>query len=99
MGRSNWRTIYVNGIDYEWFLKKNEVFSPNRKIRIRHKEHPKGQQLSLCPYSWELEIRPKTIRQTILFAIVNGWTPSQQSLPPLHIEFENGDFIVKREAT
>ena len=98
MGRSNWRLIHVDGIDYEWFLKNNEFFSTNRKIRIRQKELSTGQQVALCPYSWELEIRPQTIRETILFAIKNGWKASQKGLSPLQIQFENGHFTINAES-
>ena len=94
MGRSKWRKIHVEGIDYVWFLRKNEIWTPNRQIRIRHAVVDRGQELLLCPYAWELEIRPKSIREVILFALMKGWTPSVPG-PALEVFVEDGRFQVR----
>jgi hypothetical protein len=86
------RRIVVGEETYLWYLKRNDAWKDSKHIAIRQEAAPTGQLLLLDMYAWAFEIRPRTIRDAIEFALRNGWTP-QEKAQPLYIGFDNLQFV------
>ena len=92
--RRNNRRIVVGGETYLWCLKSRYVWSRCGHIAVRHSNTQGGGQLLLLDFSaFAFEIRPKTIREAIEFALANGWSPTSKA-KPLYIGFDNVNFVV-----
>jgi hypothetical protein len=77
MTRTHKRKITVNDRGFEWCIRGNDPeMSKGRHITIYLPES-QGSALYIDPYAMELEIRPKTVRQAIEFAIKEGWSPEE----------------------
>ena len=86
------RDIKVDGKVYQWILDENSVYGEKEYIRIHVGKSTKS-ILYLDPYNWHLEIRPKTIREAILFAINHDWNP-EVSTRDLFISYNGDGFFV-----
>ncbi len=83
----------MEGETYNWHLHNNDGWAPDRHVVVQH-ESGCGQVLLLDHYSWHMEIRPKTIREAILYALANGWAP-RSSKGPMKLSFdESGPHLV-----
>lgn len=89
------RQISVDGHSYVWHLNQNSLFFKETHITIAESGMA-GQILYLDPYPWELEIRPKTIRAAILWAIEKGWTPTKKG-PSIYLGYRDGEFFTLPE--
>jgi len=74
------RRIVVDGISYRWHLHNNHLWKPGRNIAVELASGRCG-VLLIDPYSWHTQIRPKAVREAILFAIKSGWNPAENSEP------------------
>ena len=94
------RRITVEGETYLWYFRDNSLESQPRRIVVQQSATP-GQMLIVDPFSGPyvlgLEIRPKAIREIILFGLSHGWKPKAKSKPlflghnGLHlVELESG---------
>lgn len=78
MSKSIKRKIDVQKKDYFWVLDGNTIDGGyDTHIRIHSSKSTKS-ILYLDPYNWHFEIRPKTIRTAILFALGIGWNPEEK---------------------
>ena len=93
MSKKHNRVISVNDEVYIWYLKNNEIWTPNKYIIIRHSDYINGQRLYLSPYSWHFEIRPRTIREAIIFGVANGWNP-KESGEPIYLGYNKNGFVI-----
>ena len=84
------RKITVNDQTYLWHLNENSIDFEEYHITIRH-EKIAGQILYLDLYSWHLSIRPRTIREAILWALENGWEPKEKG-KPIYVGYPDGKF-------
>ena len=89
------REIIVNDQTYLWHLRKNDLYWGWHHITIRHKQVA-GQILFIDPYSWHFEVRPRSIREGILFALENNWNPQEKG-KPLYISYQETNFFVLPE--
>ena len=85
------REITINDIRYVWHLNGNDIWHDSH-ITIRHASIA-GQILYLDPMPWDFAIRPRTIREGILWALQNNWQPTTKALP-LYVGYRNNQFIV-----
>lgn len=86
------RHITVDSEVYRWYLKGNEITKGWKHIAIQHSTIS-GQLLLLDPFPWQVEIRPQTIRDVIVFALEHGWSPKSAE-KPLYIGHDGESFIV-----
>lgn len=87
------RRIVVGDEAYIWYLKGDDPWMDSKHIAIRQDQYPQGQLLLLDFYAYEFEIRPRTIREAIEFALGNGWTPGSKAVP-LYVGFDNVQFVL-----
>jgi len=90
------RKIYLDGIEYEWCIRGNDLWVTSAKHITIYKSGINGRPLYLDPYPWALEIRPKTIKRAIEFANRNGWIPENKGRPFL-IGYLHEEFVVLPE--
>jgi len=78
------RRITVEGESYLWHLRDSNLDSEPRRIVVQHIP-ARGQMLFVDPFAgpWVLnfEIRPRVIREIILFGLVHGWEPKKKAAP------------------
>lgn len=86
------RKIVVNNTEYGWCIHGNDFECKGRYITI-YKQSVNGQTLYLDPFPWNIEIRPKTVREAILFALQNNWNPVINS-SPMYLGFYKNNLIV-----
>lgn len=95
MSKSFKRTIVVSGEIYEWILDGNTIYNSEKWIRI-HKGKATKSILFVNPYHWQFEIRPKSIKEAIEFAIGLGWD-SEQSTRNLFLDYgEDGFYVLEK---
>jgi hypothetical protein len=87
----------LDGRVFEWLLPGNELFTGVKHIRIRA-SGVRGRPIYLDPYPWGLEIRPRSIREAILFALAQGWSPEGPERRPLFLGYHRGHFLVLPDA-
>lgn len=75
------RRITVEGESYLWYFKDNNLESEPRRIVIQHIA-ARGQMLIIDPlaepYVLRFEMRPRVIREIILFGLAHGWEPRKK---------------------
>ena len=89
------RKIVVGGTTYVWHLSQNSLELKEAPITIAQADAPR-QFLHVDPFPALLghcEITPRTIRRVILWALKNGWRPTERR-SPLRIGYRDGEFIV-----
>lgn len=93
------RKISVEGEEYYWTLKSNTTNAKGKEhhIKVLLTRATKS-ILYIDPFDWNFEIRPKTIRKAILFALSNGWNP-EKAKSELYISMKdnNGEFFTLPE--
>jgi len=87
------RRIVVGEETYLWYLKRNETWMDSKHIAIRHLQSPQGQLMLLDFYAFDFELRPRSVREAIEFALANGWMPKGKA-KPLYIGFDNVRFVL-----
>ena len=98
MSRAVKRKIVVQGKCYLWTLNGNSIDEKEKYIKIHTSKSTKS-ILYLAPYNWNFEIRPKTIREAILFAVKNNWKPDEKA-EKMYISFnEKGFYILPKGTT
>jgi len=90
------RKIHLDGIEYEWCIRGNDLFTASVKYITIYRPGTGGRPVYLDPYPWSLEIRPATVKKAIIFAKNNGWDPEIKG-KPLFIGYVDGSFIVLPE--
>lgn len=79
---------------YYWVLDGNTIDGGKEThIRIHSKQITKS-ILYLVPYAWHFEVKPKTIKQAIQFALGNGWNPNEKGTEITLSMNEEGGFFV-----
>jgi len=78
------RRITVKGETYLWYFRDNSLEFEPRRIVVQQAA-TRGQMLIVDPFSGPyvlgFEIRPKAIREIILFGLSHAWTPEAKSEP------------------
>jgi len=76
------RRITVEGETYLWYFRDNSLESEPRRIVIQHIA-ARGQMLVIDPldgaYTLRFEIRPRVIREIILFGLTHGWEAKKKT--------------------
>ncbi len=85
------RKLVVNGIQYEWCLRGNRISDKSEHVTI-YRPDTSGQPLYLDALPWEVEIRPKIVKEAILFALSSAWTPDKKG-PPFRLGVVEGEFV------
>ena len=89
------RKIVVEGITYLWHMSQNSLEGRATHITIAQETAP-NQFLHVDPFAavFEgVEIRPRTIRRIILWALKNGWQPTRKR-PPIFVGYCSDGFFV-----
>ena len=78
------RRIIVEGEAYLWHFRDNSLESEPRRIVVQHIS-TRGQMLVVDPfsrpYALGFEIRPRVIREIILFGLTHGWEAKKKTKP------------------
>ncbi len=94
------RRIMVNGEIYLWYFRDNSLESRPRRIAVQHSV-ARGQMLVVSPwsgpYTLSFDIRPRAIRELILFGLTQGWKPSEKA-PPLILGHDDGWQVFERRS-
>ena len=96
MAHTQKRKIHVNGIEYEWCIRGNDIGVTSANHITIYKTTINGRPLYLDPYPWALEIRPKTISEAIEFALKNDWIPENKG-KSFMLGYLNDTFVVLPE--
>ena len=91
--KKSWRKIVVNNIEYVWCLPGNGLSDNHGHIIVHINGASNSQVLYLDTIVWSLEIRPKMVREAIIFALNNSWQPSQKG-NGLYLGYIDNKFIV-----
>ncbi|WP_041598700.1 hypothetical protein [Hahella chejuensis] len=92
MTQASIRKIVVEGVAYNWCIRGNCLESRASHITVFMAEKS-GQVLFIDPYAWGVEVRPKTVRDAIIFGLKNGWNPNEKGRP-LYLGFQGDGFMV-----
>ena len=87
------RKIHLDGIEYEWCIRGNDLYTASVKYITIYKPGAGGRPVYLDPYPWSLEIRPATVKKAIIFAKENGWNPEEKG-KPLFLGYVDDAFTV-----
>ena len=89
------RTITVSDHDYLWVLSGNTIYGKEQHIRV-YRQGCQNSILYIDPYAWEFEIRPRQIREAILFALQQEWDPEQDG-SSIYLGMRDGELITLPE--
>jgi len=71
------RKIVVNKEEFYWTLQGNTIDGAKENHIKIHRNKVTKSILYIDPYDWSFELRPKTIKAGILFALTKGWDPDK----------------------
>ena len=86
------RTITVSDHDYLWVLTGNSIFGKEQHIRV-YRQGFQNSILYIDPYAWDFEVRPRQIREAVLFGLQHGWDPEEGG-SGLYIGMRDGELII-----
>ncbi len=86
------RTITVSDHDYLWVLTGNSTYGKEQHIRV-YRQGCQNSILYIDPYAWDFEVRPRQIREAILFALQQGWDPEEGG-SSFYIGMRDGELII-----